>query len=198
MGNSENASQLLNYWIGQHGPDFDAHASSSFEATAAHSIQQISVDPGICSCKLLVIPRLQNNYGTMNGGSMAALTCIVAGAALETLGARSGIVTSNSMHCLRAVPVGAVIDVIGRVCTGSPEYLWIDQHHLCSSAVCECLALAAATVANLQNCLPHLSLAELPSPVGRPEQGFTAASSLTAFHLCCMACLLNVCYATLQ
>ena len=134
MGSSESASQLLKYWVGQHGPDFDAQASSSFEATAAHSIQQISADPGICSCKLLVIPRLQNNYGTMNGGSMAALTCIIAGAALETLGPRSGIAISNSMHCLRAVPVGAVVDVIGRVCTGRTEYHWIDQYHFCASA----------------------------------------------------------------
>lgn len=134
MGSSESASQLLNYWIGQHRPDFDMQASSSFEATAAHSIQQISVDPGVCSCKLLVTPRLQNNYGTMNGGSMAALTCIIAGAALETLGARSGIVTSNSMHCLRAVPVGALVDITGRVCTGNSVYPQVDQCYLSASA----------------------------------------------------------------
>lgn len=119
MGSSERASQLLHYWIGQHRPDFDPQTSSSFEATVAHSIQEASTDSGICSCKLLVTPRLQNNYGTMNGGCMAALTCIIAGAALETLGARSGIVTSNSMHCLRAVPLGTVVEVIGRVCTGN-------------------------------------------------------------------------------
>lgn len=119
MGSSESASQLLNYWIGQHSSDFNAQASSSFEATVTHSIQQVDVAPGVCSCKLLVTPRLQNNYGTMNGGCMAALTCIIGGAALQTLGARSGIVTSNSMHCLRAVPAGAIVEVIGRVCTGN-------------------------------------------------------------------------------
>lgn len=125
MGSSDSASQLLNYWIGQHSPDFDAQASNSFEATVAHNIQQVSVAPGLCSCKLLVTPRLQNNYGTMNGGSMAALTCIVGGAALQTLGARSGIVTSNSMHFLRAVPAGAVVEVIGRVCTGNTQSLFM-------------------------------------------------------------------------
>ena len=128
MGSRESASQLFNYWIGQHSPDFEPQASSSFEATVAHSIQEISTDAGFCSCKLLVTPRLQNNYGTMNGGSMAALTCIIAGAALETLGARSGVVTSNTMDCLRAVPVGAVVEVIGRVGTGNVMQLQVDLY----------------------------------------------------------------------
>ncbi|KAL3158495.1 hypothetical protein ABBQ38_010727 [Trebouxia sp. C0009 RCD-2024] len=126
MGSSESASQLLHYWIGQHSADFDPQASSSFEATVAHSIQELSTDPGTCSCKLLVTPRLQNNYGTMNGGCMAAVTCIIAGAALETLGARSGIVTSSTMDCLRAVPVGAIIEVIGKVSTVSNSSASVD------------------------------------------------------------------------
>ena len=119
MGSTENASNLLHYWIGQHRPDFDPDASSSFEATVGHSIREISTEPGLCACKLLVTPRLQNNYDTMNGGGMAALTCIIAAAALDTLGARSDIVTSNSMDCLSAMHVGSVVNIIGRVRTGT-------------------------------------------------------------------------------
>ncbi|KAL3160187.1 hypothetical protein ABBQ32_010950 [Trebouxia sp. C0010 RCD-2024] len=126
MGSSESASQLLHYWVGQHSADFDPQASSSFEATVAHSIQELFTDPGTCSCKLLVTPRLQNNYGTMNGGCMAAVTCIIAAAALETLGARSGIVTSSTMDCMRAVPVGAVVEVIGKVSTVSNSSASVD------------------------------------------------------------------------
>ena len=160
MGSCKTASQLLNYWIEQHGPDFDVHGTNSFEATAAHSIQQISVDPGVCSCKLLVTPRLQNNYGTMNGGCMAALTCIIAGAALETLGARSGIVTSNSMHCLRAVPVGAVVDITGRVCTGNFMYILRSINVTPVQVLYEpCLALAAASLGSLVDLHSPLSLA---------------------------------------
>lgn len=125
MGSTENASNLLHYWIGQHRPEFDPDASSSFEATVAHSIQEVHTEPGVCSCKLLVTPRLQNNYDTMNGGGMAALTCIIAGAALDTLGARSGIVTSNSMDCLSAMPVGSVVDIIARVSAGTDNSLHI-------------------------------------------------------------------------
>ena len=118
MGSVENASDLLHYWIGQHTQAFDPDASSSFEATVAHSIKAVVVEPGFCKCTLLVTSRLQNNYGTMNGGGMAALTCITAGAALETLGPRSGIVTSNSMDCLSAVPLGTSIEITGKVSTG--------------------------------------------------------------------------------
>ena len=118
MGSAEAARNLLHYWIRQNNSHFNFDASNSFEATVAHSIQQISTEAGLCKCELLVTPRLQNNYGTMNGGAMAALTCIVGGAALDTLGPRSGIVTSNSMDCLSAMPVGAVVEIIGRVSAG--------------------------------------------------------------------------------
>ena len=118
MGSPEQADDLLHYWISQHRPDFQPHATSSFEATVAHSIQEIMTEAGLCKCKLMVTPRLQNNYGTMNGGCMAALTCIMAGTALETLTARSGIVTSSSTDYLSAMPGDAVVEVVARVTTG--------------------------------------------------------------------------------
>lgn len=118
MGSAEKASGLLHYWIGQHRPEFDLDATSSFEATVAHSIQEITTDIGVCSCKLLVTPRLQNNYGGLNGGCMAGLVCIMAGAALETVSARSGIVTSSSIDCLSAMPGDAVVEVVAKVRTG--------------------------------------------------------------------------------
>jgi hypothetical protein len=49
---------------------------------------------------------------------MAALVCIVAGAALETVSARSGIVTSSSIDCLIAMPGDAVVEVVANVRTG--------------------------------------------------------------------------------
>ena len=119
MGSVEKATDLLHYWITQHRPDFDPNATSSFEATVAHSIQEIATDAGLCKCKLMVTPRLQNNYGTMNGGCMAALTCIMAGAALETLDARSGIATSSSTDYLSGMPGDALVEVIARVTTGT-------------------------------------------------------------------------------
>lgn len=119
MGSVEKASNLLHYWISQHRPEFDPDATSSFEATVAHSIQEITAESGMCSCKLIVTSRLQNNYGTMNGGCMAALTCIMAGAALDTVSARSGIVTSSSMDCLSSMPGHALVEVIAKVTTGN-------------------------------------------------------------------------------
>lgn len=119
MGSPEKANALLHYWISQHRPDFQPNATSSFEATVAHSIQEIVTDAGLCKCKLLVTPRLQNNYGTMNGGCMAALTCIIAGTALETLSARSGIVTSSSTDYLSAMPGNAAVEVVARVGAGT-------------------------------------------------------------------------------
>lgn len=118
MGSAEKASDLLHYWIGQHRPEFDLDATSSFEATVAHSIQEITTGTGVCGCKLLVTTRLQNNYGGLNGGCMAGLVCILAGAALETVSARSGIVTSSSIECLSAMPGDAVVEVVAKVQTG--------------------------------------------------------------------------------
>lgn len=71
---------------------------------------------------------------------MAAVTCIIAGAALETLGARSGIVTSSTMDCLRAVPVGAIIEVIGKVSTGrAPIFTLRLNHHQTGFGCCALL-----------------------------------------------------------
>ena len=87
---------------------------------------------------------------------MAALTCIIAGAALETLGARSGIVTSNSMHCLRGVPVGAHVDITGRVCTGNS---YIFRFSVMSVQVLHerYVASAAASLGSLAKLSSHLS-----------------------------------------
>ena len=139
MGSVEKASALLHYWIGQHRPDFDPDATSSFEATVAHSIQEITTDVGICSCKLLVTQRIQNNYGGLNGGCMAALTCIMAGAALETVSARSGVVTSSSLDCLSAMPGDAIVQVIAKVSAGTTAEL---HRHSMHAAIAENLLLS--------------------------------------------------------
>ena len=119
MGSAEAADQLLRYWISRHKSDFATDATHSFEATVAHSVQDINTGIGTCSCSVLVTPRLQNNYGSMNGGCMAALACIVASTALETISARSGIVASSSMDYLSAMPGNAVVEVLAKVSAGS-------------------------------------------------------------------------------
>ena len=121
MGSADAAHQLLRYWISQHKSDFDPDATGSFEATLAHSIQNISTSPGVCSCNVLVTPRLQNNYGTLNGGCMAALACIVAGTALDTVSARSGVVASSSIDYMSAMPGNAVVEVLAKVSAGIPS-----------------------------------------------------------------------------
>lgn len=115
---AELAHQLLQYWISRHKAEFDPDATNSFEATVAHSIENVSTKLGVCSCKLLITPRLQNNYGTMNGGCMAALACVVASTALETMSARSGVTTSSSMDYLSAMPGNAVVEVLATVSAG--------------------------------------------------------------------------------
>ena len=122
MGSSDAAHQLLQYWISRHKSEFDPDATSSFEATVAHSIQNVETSPGVCSCNVLVTPRLQNNYGTLNGGCMAALACIVAGTALDTISARSGIVASSSIDYMSAMPGHAVVEVLAKVSAGIPSH----------------------------------------------------------------------------
>lgn len=119
MGSADVAHQLLQYWISRHNSEFQADATNSFEATVAHSLQNVSTGLGVCSCTILITPRLQNNYGTLNGGCMAALACIVAGTALETVSARSGIVASSSMDYLSAMPGNAVVEVVAKVSAGT-------------------------------------------------------------------------------
>ncbi len=137
MGSADNANNLLHYWIGQHRPDFHPEATSSVEATVAHSLRELATDLGICTCKLLVTPRLQNNYGGLNGGCMAALTCIMAAAALETVAARSGIVTSSSIDCLSAMPGDAIVEVIARVAAGIPM-VYLYQHDQTANMLAWC------------------------------------------------------------
>ena len=121
MGSSDAAHQLLQYWISRHKSEFDQGATNSFEATLAHSVQNVNTSPGVCSCNVLVTPRLQNNYGTLNGGCMAALACIVAGTALDTISARSGISASNSIDYMSAMPGNAVVEVLAKVSAGIPS-----------------------------------------------------------------------------
>lgn len=119
MGSADAAQQLLQYWIREHKPDFQPDATNSFEATVANSVQNVSTSLGLCSCTFLVTPRLQNNYGTLNGGCMAALACVVAGAALESVSARSGTPAGCSTEYMSAMPGNAVVEVLAKVSAGT-------------------------------------------------------------------------------
>ena len=49
---------------------------------------------------------------------MAALVCIAAGAALSTLGPRTGVALSSTLECLNAMPGGHELAVAATVSAG--------------------------------------------------------------------------------
>lgn len=85
MGSPGAAEKLLHGWIRAHSSSFTPELSKCWEASIASQSSSVVLTEGFASFVITVAAPLSNNYGTLNGGSQAALAAIAAEAALRTL-----------------------------------------------------------------------------------------------------------------
>ncbi|KAK9845554.1 hypothetical protein WJX84_003688 [Apatococcus fuscideae] len=84
MPELEHAGRFLNSLVRKAQENFDPGSTQLFDTTALYGLHSLEVSDGRVVCKLPVVPRNMNRFGTLHGGCMATLVDTVGNAALRT------------------------------------------------------------------------------------------------------------------
>jgi len=101
MSNPDIGRQFLQAIISR---QLDNGEAGTFDALVLGSLQNIKGTRGKLTCSMMIVPQLQNRYGTMHGGCMATVVDTVGTAALCTVSAKAGVSLSISIDYFSPQP----------------------------------------------------------------------------------------------